>query len=46
MSKSKLPRKMKMKMKMKRVMGIEHNEKSAVLNGTAEGPTLEVLQQL
>ena len=35
-----------MNMKMKRVMGIEHNEKSAVLNGTAEGPTLEVLQQL
>jgi|LWDU01.1.fsa_nt_gi hypothetical protein len=32
-------------MKMERVMGIEHNEKSSVLNGTAEGPTLEVLQQ-
>ena len=37
---------MKMKMKMERVMGIKHNEKSDVLNGTAEGPTLEVLQQL
>ena len=38
--------KMKMEMEWERVMGIEHNEKSDVLNGTAEGPTLEVLQQL
>lgn len=32
---------MKMKMKMERGMGIEHNEKSAVLNGTARGPRLK-----